>query len=54
MGDIEPSENTLYKTKQTRNSTLSYRVGLDPVTTPYTVGSLNGPATSLARSYLTT
>ena len=38
MGDIEPSDNTLYKIKHTRSSILSYRVGLDPIGTSYLVG----------------
>ena len=38
MGDIEPSDNTLYKTKHTRSSILSYGVGFDPVVTSYLVG----------------
>ena len=38
MGDIEPSDNTLNKTKHTRSSILSYRVGLDPIATSYLVG----------------
>ena len=38
MGDTEPSANTLHKTKYPRGSTLSYRVGLDPVATSYLVG----------------
>ena len=38
MGGIEPSDNTLYKTKHTRISIFSYRVGLDPVATFYLVG----------------
>ena len=37
-GDTEPSDNTLYKTKHTRSSILSYRVGLDPIATSYLVG----------------
>ena len=51
MGNTETSHNMLLKTKHTRSSKLSYRVGLDPVATSY---GLKGPATSLARSYLTT
>ena len=35
--DTEPSDNTLYKTKHTRSSILSYRVGLDPIATSYLV-----------------
>ena len=38
MGDTEPLNNTLLKTKHTRSSILSYRVGSDPVTTSYLVG----------------
>ena len=38
MGDIEPLDNTLYKTKHTRSTILSYRVGLDPIATSYLVG----------------
>ena len=38
MGDTEPSDNTLHKTKHTRSSILSYRVGLDIVAIPYHVG----------------
>ena len=38
MGDIEPSDNTLYKTKHIRSSILSYRFGLDPIATSYLVG----------------
>ena len=37
MGDTKPSDNTLHKTKHTRTSTLSYRVGLDPVAASYFV-----------------
>ena len=50
MGESEPSGSTLYKTKHTRGSILSYRIGLDAVTTSYLVGWIEwGP--SLARSY---
>ena len=38
MGDIKPSDNTLYKTKHTRSSILNYRVRLDPIATSYLVG----------------
>ena len=37
-GDTEPSDNTLDKTKHTRSSIVSFRVGLDPVATSYLVG----------------
>ena len=40
MGDPEPSDNMLQKTKHPRRSTLGYRVGLDPVTTSYLVGCI--------------
>ena len=40
MGDIEPSNNTLRKTRHTRGTLLSYRIGLDPVATSYLVGSI--------------
>ena len=54
MRDAEPSKNTLHKTKHTKSSILSYRVGLDPVATSYFVVWMEGSATSLARSYLAT
>ena len=54
MGDTEPTDNKLHKTKHPRSSTLIYRVGLDPVATFYLVGCLKVPATSVARSYLST
>ena len=38
MGDIEPSDNTLHKTKHTSSSILSYKVGLDLLATSYLVG----------------
>ena len=38
MGDIKTSDNILYKTKHTKSSILSYRVGLDPIATSYLVG----------------
>ena len=38
MGDTEPSNKMLHKTKHTSSSILSYRVGLDPITTSYLVG----------------
>ena len=38
MGDIEPPNNMLPKAKHTSSSVLSYRVGLDPIATPYLVG----------------
>ena len=37
MGDTKPWNNRLHKTKYTRSSILSYRVGLDPVTTSYLI-----------------
>ena len=40
MGDTKPSDNTLHKSKHTGSSTLSYRVGLDPVATSYFVASI--------------
>ena len=54
MGDTEPSNITLHKTKHTNSSILSCRVELDPVATSYLVVGLNGPAASLVRFYLTT
>ena len=38
MGDTEPPNKMLHKAKHTRSSILSYRVGLDPITTCYLVG----------------
>ena len=38
MGDIEPPNNMLPKAKHTSSSVHSYRVGLDPIATPYLVG----------------
>ena len=38
MGDKEPSNNMLLKTKHTSGSMLSHRVGLDPIATSYLVG----------------
>ena len=39
MGDTEPSNKTLHKTKHTKSSILScYEVGLDPVATFYLAG----------------
>ena len=37
MGDTKPSNNTLHKTKHTKNSILSFQAGLDPVATSYLV-----------------
>ena len=37
MGDTEPSNNTLHETKHTKSSTLSYKIGLNPVVTSYLV-----------------
>ena len=54
MGDMEAPNNMLPKGKHTSSSILSYRVGLDPITTSYLQVGLNEPATSLARSYLAT
>ena len=43
MGDTEPhpppqKKNMLHKAKHTSSSILSYRIGLDPVATPYLEG----------------
>ena len=38
MGDTEPSNNILYRTKHTSSSIPSYRVGLDPIATSNVVG----------------
>ena len=38
MGDNEHPNKILHKTKHTSSSILSYRVGLDPITTSYLVG----------------
>ena len=46
--------NVTYKPCIRDFSILSYRVGLDPVATSYYVHWIEGPATCLARSYLTT
>ena len=35
MGDTEPSDNMFRKAKHTSSSILSFRVGLDPITTSY-------------------
>ena len=38
MGDKEPPNNMLHKTKHNSSSILSYRVALDPIATSYLVG----------------
>ena len=38
MGDTEPPYNMLPKAKHTSSSVLSYRIGLDPISTSYLVG----------------
>ena len=38
MGDTEPPNNMSPKAKQTSSSILSYRIGLDPISTSYLVG----------------
>ena len=38
IGDTQPPNNMLPKTKYTSSSILSYRVGLDPIATSYLVG----------------
>ena len=40
MGNTEPSDNTLHKTKHTSFSILSYSFGLNPVATPCLIGSI--------------
>ena len=38
MGDTEPPNNMSPKAKQTSSGILSYRIGLDPISTSYLVG----------------